>query len=125
MRIASAGNLCYSVEWLVAASEEIPRGVGLSADEQWLANRLRDIHDLQHVLTGYGPDPLGELCLVPPEGYNRCPPRASAEPVPRCWRRLGEPREVASAVAFLLSDLASYITASELVVDGGNISSQR
>jgi NAD(P)-dependent dehydrogenase (short-subunit alcohol dehydrogenase family) len=39
--------------------------------------------------------------------------------------RLGEPREVANAVAFLLSDLASYITASELVVDGGNISSQR
>lgn len=53
-----------SVEGLVAASEEIPRGVGLSADEQWLANRLRDIHDLQHVLTGYGPDPLGELCLL-------------------------------------------------------------
>jgi NAD(P)-dependent dehydrogenase (short-subunit alcohol dehydrogenase family) len=39
--------------------------------------------------------------------------------------RLGEPREVASAVAFLLSDQASYITATELVVDGGNISSQR
>ncbi|EQB08121.1 hypothetical protein L288_08840 [Sphingobium quisquiliarum P25] len=26
---------------------------------------------------------------------------------------------------FLLSDEASYITASEMVVDGGNISSQR
>lgn len=39
--------------------------------------------------------------------------------------RLGEPREVANAVAFLLSDQASYITATELVVDGGNISSQR
>ena len=39
--------------------------------------------------------------------------------------RLGEPREVANAVAFLLSDQASYITAAELVVDGGNISSQR
>ncbi len=52
-----------SVEGLVAASEEVPRG-GLGEDEQWLANRLRDIHDLQHVLTGYGPDPLGELCLL-------------------------------------------------------------
>lgn len=39
--------------------------------------------------------------------------------------RLGEPREVANAVAFLLSGQASYITATELVVDGGNISSQR
>ncbi len=39
--------------------------------------------------------------------------------------RLGEPGEVANAVAFLLSTEASYITAAELVVDGGNISSQR
>jgi len=39
--------------------------------------------------------------------------------------RLGEPREVASAVRFLMSDDASYITATELVVDGGNLSSQR
>ncbi|GAB3269816.1 SDR family NAD(P)-dependent oxidoreductase [Parahaliea aestuarii] len=39
--------------------------------------------------------------------------------------RLGEPREVATAVRFLMSDEASYITATELVVDGGNLSSQR
>ena len=39
--------------------------------------------------------------------------------------RLGAPEEVAKAVRFLLSDEASYITAAELVVDGGNISSQR
>ena len=34
-------------------------------------------------------------------------------------RRLGEPVEVASATAFLCSDEASFITASELAVDGG------
>ena len=39
--------------------------------------------------------------------------------------RLGEPREVATAVKFLLSRDASYITGTELVVDGGNIPSQR
>ncbi|NKY53259.1 SDR family NAD(P)-dependent oxidoreductase [Nocardia vermiculata] len=39
--------------------------------------------------------------------------------------RLGRPEEVAQAVRFLLSNEASYITATELVVDGGNISSQR
>ena len=39
--------------------------------------------------------------------------------------RLGQPEEIGRAVRFLLSDEASYITASELVVDGGNISSQR
>ena len=39
--------------------------------------------------------------------------------------RLGRPEEVANAVRFLLSDQASYITGTELVVDGGNIPSQR
>ena len=39
--------------------------------------------------------------------------------------RLGEAEEVGRVVRFLLSDEASYITASEIVVDGGNISSQR
>ena len=39
--------------------------------------------------------------------------------------RLGEPEEVAQAVRFLLSEEASYITAAEIVVDGGNLSSQR
>lgn len=39
--------------------------------------------------------------------------------------RIGEPEEVARVVRFLLSDEASYVTASEIVVDGGNISSQR
>ena len=36
----------------------------LSEDEIWLADRLRDIHDLQHVMTGYGRDPVGELSLL-------------------------------------------------------------
>lgn len=33
--------------------------------------------------------------------------------------RIGEPSEVADAVAFLVSDQASFITGSELVIDGG------
>ena len=39
--------------------------------------------------------------------------------------RIGVPEEIGRVVRFLLSDEASYITAAELVVDGGNISSQR
>jgi NAD(P)-dependent dehydrogenase (short-subunit alcohol dehydrogenase family) len=39
--------------------------------------------------------------------------------------RYGDPAEVARVIRFLLSDEASYITATEIVVDGGNIASQR
>lgn len=39
--------------------------------------------------------------------------------------RIGEPEEIGRVVRFLLSDEASYVTASEFVVDGGNLSSQR
>ncbi len=30
----------------------------------WYGRRMRDIHDVWHVLTGYGTDGLGEACLV-------------------------------------------------------------
>ena len=31
---------------------------------KWYMNRLRDVHDMLHVLTGYGRDSLGEACVL-------------------------------------------------------------
>jgi NAD(P)-dependent dehydrogenase (short-subunit alcohol dehydrogenase family) len=39
--------------------------------------------------------------------------------------RIGRPEEIGRGVRFLLSDEASYMTAAEVVIDGGNITSQR
>lgn len=31
---------------------------------EWFYNRMRDTHDMAHILTGYGRDPLGEQCVL-------------------------------------------------------------
>lgn len=62
-RFVEAENL--SAAGLVAESR---RAAGARADLEhpyaWFGRRIRDTHDLWHVLSGYGRDPLGELCLV-------------------------------------------------------------
>jgi len=53
-----------SADGLIASSHEAPRFETIGQNLRWLGDRLRDIHDLQHVMTGYGRDTLGELCLL-------------------------------------------------------------
>lgn len=53
--------------------------------------------------------------LTMAEGQKEVTDRLAAR-IPR--GRLGEPEEIASAVAFLLSDLSGYTTGADLVVDG-------
>jgi ubiquinone biosynthesis protein COQ4 len=52
-----------SADGLVMASQEWEKEK-LPADVELFRNRMRDSHDLTHILTGYGRDPLGELCLL-------------------------------------------------------------
>ena len=53
-----------SAEGLVEASLVQNKYPAPTADEQLFRDRIRDMHDLWHVLTGYGRDPLGETCVV-------------------------------------------------------------
>lgn len=50
----------------LVAEEKKMRGDRPSYGDQleWYGNRLRDTHDLLHVLTGYGRDALGEQCVL-------------------------------------------------------------
>ena len=52
-----------SAQGLVAPSQPF-RDEPVSDAVMLFRDRLRDMHDLTHVLTGYGRDPLGELCLL-------------------------------------------------------------
>src|SRR5437667_11859218 len=51
-----------SAEGLVAQSQ-IPRPA-MSDDVTWFRERSREMHDLLHVVAGYGRDPLGEACVT-------------------------------------------------------------
>jgi ubiquinone biosynthesis protein COQ4 len=57
-----------SAEGLAELSRETFRKSGLTIELEhpvaWYGRRIRDSHDIWHVLTGYGRDALGELCLV-------------------------------------------------------------
>lgn len=54
-----------SAAGLVAESAKMRTGRPIYDDQlQWYADRRRDTHDLFHVLTGYGRDPLGEQCVL-------------------------------------------------------------
>jgi ubiquinone biosynthesis protein COQ4 len=64
-----------SAAGLVAESEKfMPREKRLGDLTEWYFERLRDTHDLFHVLTGYGRDALGEASLLGftyEQNYNR------------------------------------------------------
>lgn len=65
----------FTAQGLIDASGQgTERPEGIHPDVEWMGNRLRDLHDLYHVSTGYGRDPLGELCVVAlgnVQNYNR------------------------------------------------------
>jgi ubiquinone biosynthesis protein COQ4 len=54
----------FSADGLADVSRESLKDVDEPHPYAWFGRRTRDVHDLWHVLTGYGRDALGEACLV-------------------------------------------------------------
>jgi ubiquinone biosynthesis protein COQ4 len=53
-----------SAEGLAEVSRETGGEIDTPHPVAWMARRTRDVHDVWHVLSGYGRDGLGEACLV-------------------------------------------------------------
>lgn len=62
LRFVEMENL--SADGLMDAAMEAPIQGARDEDEIWFGDRLRDTHDLFHVVTGYGRDGLGEIALL-------------------------------------------------------------
>ncbi|MDX3238531.1 SDR family NAD(P)-dependent oxidoreductase [Streptomyces sp. ME03-5709C] len=89
-----------------SASKHGIRGITRSAAQDWAARGIR-INELQP----------GVIATPMLDAANEGEAEGIAAAI--AARRVGEPREIATAVAFLLSDDASYITGAHLAVDGG------
>jgi len=54
-----------TAQGLVEESDKFRENASAYVDDfDWYTKRLRDTHDMFHILTGYGRDPLGEACLL-------------------------------------------------------------
>lgn len=58
--MAAHGSSTEAMAELGQAGAERP----MAADEKWFADRMNTLHDVRHVVAGYGQEPLGELCLL-------------------------------------------------------------
>lgn len=106
---ASAGNEAFGV---YGASKAAVR----SFSRTW-ANELKERHIRVNTLTPGPTDTPGITGLAPDANQAAQLKGLLASQVPLV--RMGSPDEIASAVLFLASDQSSFITGTELFVDGG------
>jgi ubiquinone biosynthesis protein COQ4 len=53
-----------SAEGLASESRKTGHEIDAAHPYAWYGRRMRDVHDIWHVLSGYGTDALGEVCVV-------------------------------------------------------------
>src|SRR4051812_38387423 len=78
-----------SAQGLVQASESWEDDP-MPPDIDLFRARMRELHDVSHVVTGYGRDPLGELCLLT-HGYRQQGNLGRLMIVAMAWGRLPKP----------------------------------
>jgi len=82
-----------SAQALVQASESWERDP-VPPDIELFRTRMRELHDVTHIVTGYGRDPLGELCLLT-HTYRQQGNLGRVMIVAMAWSRLPKPARAA------------------------------
>jgi NAD(P)-dependent dehydrogenase (short-subunit alcohol dehydrogenase family) len=112
-----------SIQGMVGSQPWLYEGTAMSAPPDYFFHKGGMVNFTRYLASHYGASGVRVNVVSPGGIFN--PER----PVPAEFRarydrmtmlgRMAEPAEVASAVVFLLSDAASYITGANLPVDGG------
>jgi NAD(P)-dependent dehydrogenase (short-subunit alcohol dehydrogenase family) len=107
-----------SSDWgLVAAHEAVAYGTSKGAIVQLTRSMAAD-HARQKIRVNAVCPGDTDTAMLRSEASGEARLREMAEAIP--LGRLGQPRDVAAAIAFLASEDASFITGAVLPVDGGN-----
>ena len=90
-----------SAQGLKAASEAAGGGAGEDTDSERFGRRMRDLHDVFHVLTGYGRDLRGEVACLAftfAQTWEHGPWLSGYARVARCWLAIGTGTADASGI---------------------------
>ncbi|MEZ4217065.1 MAG: SDR family NAD(P)-dependent oxidoreductase [Myxococcota bacterium] len=129
---AMASDLRANAGSAIVAIASLDALVGNAAIPAYCASKAGLLGLVRSVADRFADDGVRANCVCP--GYIETPMMAGplSTPEQRAYferqiplGRLGEPREIATVVRFLMSDEARYVTGAELSVDGGVFRTQR
>ena len=117
IRAVGGGSIVFTASF-------VGRTIGLPGMAAYAAAKAGIIGMTQVLAVEHGADKIRINALLP--GGTRTE-MAGDDPKTHDWvsglhalKRMAEPEEIAQAAMFLISDQASFVTGSEMIVDGGN-----
>jgi NAD(P)-dependent dehydrogenase (short-subunit alcohol dehydrogenase family) len=122
MKIQNFGSIVNiaSIYGIVGPDFTIYNNTNMTMPAAYSAIKGGVINFTRYLSSYFGKNNIRINCVSPGGIYNNQPKdfvNNYIEKVP--MRRMGNPKDIAPCVSFLLSDVASYITGQNLIIDGG------